>query len=209
MPPSASKQKRLAEKAAKQASKGGLGVKDESTTGTSTPNGSVNSGSSFNTPMSSRSAATSVEDLNSMARLQILTDRSAAGVLVSDSKGRDVKIESFTLSFHGRLLIEGAEIALYYGQRYGLLGENGSGKPFPLRHIYLSSPPKTSRYWYLLSGLAPGTTPPARDGALARSRRVATCLPNPSLPNWAVACLLLLPACHRSRRSLLHAGLAN
>ncbi|TDL30195.1 P-loop containing nucleoside triphosphate hydrolase protein [Rickenella mellea] len=135
MPPSSSKQKRLAEKAAKQASKGGLGVKDESTTGTSTPNGSVNGGSSFNTPMSSRSAATSVEDLNSMARLQILTDRSAAGVLVSDSKGRDVKIESFTLSFHGRLLIEGAEIALNYGQRYGLLGENGSGKSTFLQSI--------------------------------------------------------------------------
>jgi len=49
-------------------------------------------------------------------------------VLVSDVKGRDIKIDSYTLSFHGRLLIEGAEIALNYGQRYGLLGENGSGK---------------------------------------------------------------------------------
>ena len=54
--------------------------------------------------------------------------RSAAGVLVSDSKGRDIKIDSYTLSFHGRLLIENAEISLNYGQRYGLLGENGSGK---------------------------------------------------------------------------------
>jgi ATP-binding cassette subfamily F protein 2 len=49
-------------------------------------------------------------------------------VLVSDPKGRDIKIDQYTLSFHGRLLIEGAEIALNYGQRYGLLGENGSGK---------------------------------------------------------------------------------
>lgn len=49
-------------------------------------------------------------------------------MLVSDVKGRDVKIDAYTLSFHGRLLIEGAEIALNYGQRYGLLGENGSGK---------------------------------------------------------------------------------
>ncbi|KAG1862515.1 hypothetical protein DFJ58DRAFT_725352 [Suillus subalutaceus] len=45
-----------------------------------------------------------------MAKLQIATDRSAAGVLVSDVKGRDIKIDSYTLSFHGRLrLIEGAE----------------------------------------------------------------------------------------------------
>jgi ATP-binding cassette subfamily F protein 2 len=49
-------------------------------------------------------------------------------VLVSDVKARDIKIDSFTLSFHGRLLIENAEISLNYGQRYGLLGENGSGK---------------------------------------------------------------------------------
>ena len=47
---------------------------------------------------------------------------------MSDPKGRDIKIDQYTLSFHGRLLIEGAEIALNYGQRYGLLGENGSGK---------------------------------------------------------------------------------
>lgn len=49
-------------------------------------------------------------------------------MLVSDTKGRDIKIDSYTLSFHCRLLIEGAEISLNYGQRYGLLGENGSGK---------------------------------------------------------------------------------
>jgi hypothetical protein len=58
----------------------------------------------------------------------LLFFRSSAGVLVSDVKGRDIKIDSFTMSFHGRLLIEGAEISLNYGQRYGLLGENGSGK---------------------------------------------------------------------------------
>jgi ATP-binding cassette subfamily F protein 2 len=57
-----------------------------------------------------------------------LGGRSAAGVLESDAKGRDIKIGSYTLSFHGRLLIENAEISLNYGQRYGLLGENGSGK---------------------------------------------------------------------------------
>ena len=72
--------------------------------------------------------------------------RSAAGVLVSDAKGRDVKIDSYTLSFHGRLLIEGAEVSLNYGQRYGLLGENGSGRvstlitsPFVLFNVNLIS----------------------------------------------------------------------
>ncbi|TFY60973.1 hypothetical protein EVG20_g7231 [Dentipellis fragilis] len=131
MAPSASKQKRLAEKAAKQASKNNGTT---ASTSTSTPAGSA-PGSSVNTPLTSMSAATSQEDLTSMAKLQLATERSAAGVLVSDPKGRDIKIDSYTLSFHGRLLIEGAEIALNYGQRYGLLGENGSGKSTFLQSI--------------------------------------------------------------------------
>lgn len=69
-----------------------------------------------------------MSDLYSGTDLFARPHRSAAGVLTSDLKGRDVKIESYTLSFHGRLLVEGAEIVLNYGQRYGLLGENGSGK---------------------------------------------------------------------------------
>ncbi|KAH9049078.1 P-loop containing nucleoside triphosphate hydrolase protein [Lactarius hengduanensis] len=132
MPPSSSKQKRLAEKAAKQAAKANT---VGSSVTSSTPPGSTNGGSSINTPLSSLSAATSQEDLTSMAKLQIATERSATGVLVSDPKGRDIKIDAYTLSFHGRLLIEGAEIALNYGQRYGLLGDNGSGKSTFLQSI--------------------------------------------------------------------------
>lgn len=129
MAPSSSKQKRLAEKAAKQSAK-----LSGATTTASTPAGSV-TGSAINTPLTSVSAANSTDDLTSMAKLQIATERSAAGVLVSDVKGRDIKIDQYTLSFHGRLLIEGAEISLNYGQRYGLLGENGSGKSTFLQSI--------------------------------------------------------------------------
>ncbi|QRV73276.1 ABC transporter [Ceratobasidium sp. AG-Ba] len=124
MPPSASKQKRLAEKAAKASAKA-----KGSSTGTPGDTASAN-GSSVNTPLTSvpGSLNASSEDLTSMAKLQIATDRSAAGVLTSDPKGRDIKIDAYTLSFHGRLLFEGAEVSLNYGQRYGLMGENGSGK---------------------------------------------------------------------------------
>ena len=76
MAPSASKQKRLAEKAAKQSAKakGSKGDTDASTTtGTSTPTGSLNGSS--NTPLTNTSAATSQEDLSAMAKLQIATDR--------------------------------------------------------------------------------------------------------------------------------------
>lgn len=140
-PQSASKQKRLAEKAAKQAAKQKAAT---SSTTTSTPTGSIY-GSSANTPLTNVSASGSTEDLSAMEKLKLATERqvdsfhmldppmtggsrSAAGVLVSDAKGRDIKMDQYTLSFHGRLLIEGAEVSLNYGQRYGLLGENGSGK---------------------------------------------------------------------------------
>ncbi|KAJ3515120.1 hypothetical protein NLJ89_g1959 [Agrocybe chaxingu] len=134
MAPSASKQKRLAEKAAKKNAAAATGTTDDSPSGT--PSGSVNGASTPLTSMSGvNSKAASTEDLMSMARLNMATDRSAAGVLTSDPKSRDIKIEQYTLSFHGRLLIEGAEIALNYGQRYGLLGENGSGKSTFLQSI--------------------------------------------------------------------------
>jgi len=118
MPPSASKQKRLAEKAAKNASKG------ESSATSSTAQSSA-----LGTPGTVRSTATSTDEMTtSMAKLKAATDRSGSGVLTSDVQSRDIQISSYTLNYHGRLLIENAEIALNYGQRYGLLGENGCGK---------------------------------------------------------------------------------
>ncbi|KAF4617996.1 hypothetical protein D9613_012963 [Agrocybe pediades] len=68
--------------------------------------------------------AGSTDDLNSMARLEKITDRSASVVL-----------SSCTLSFYGRPIVEGAEIPLNHGQRCGSLGENGSGKPTFLQSI--------------------------------------------------------------------------
>ena len=41
-----------------------------------------------------------------------LSFRSATGVLASDAKGRDVRIDAYSLSFHGRVLIESAEVTL-------------------------------------------------------------------------------------------------
>jgi ATP-binding cassette subfamily F protein 2 len=63
-----------------------------------------------------------------MQKAKLDVDRSGSGVLTSDVKSRDIHIENYTLSFHGRLLIESADLSLNWGQRYGLLGENGSGK---------------------------------------------------------------------------------
>ncbi|BGP37263.1 ABC transporter ATP-binding protein arb1 [Rhodotorula kratochvilovae] len=115
-PVSASKAKRLEAKAAKAAAKG------ESVSAKSSTRGSK-----VSTPLTS-SANQSSDDLTDMAKLKLATDRSGSGVLSSDPNSRDIHIESYSLSFHGRLLIENADFSLNFGQRYGLLGENGSGK---------------------------------------------------------------------------------
>ncbi|KAL1914323.1 uncharacterized protein VTP21DRAFT_9016 [Calcarisporiella thermophila] len=118
MPISASKQKRLAERAAKAQAKGSKSTTPTSTNGT-------------NTPKSSLSTSTSADDLtldglNLKEKNNI--NRTATGVLGMQEKSRDLKIESFSLDYHGRVLIENATIELNFGRRYGLIGANGSGK---------------------------------------------------------------------------------
>lgn len=92
------------EKAAKAA-------KDGSSKGTTTTASSTNG-----TPMTNMSANTSVDNLD-MKKLELATDRNASGVLTSDKQSRDIHIDNFTMSFHGRLLVDGASVVLNYGQR--------------------------------------------------------------------------------------------
>ena len=54
--------------------------------------------------------------------------RTCTGVLASMANSRDVKIDSFSLQYHGKKLIENTSIELTFGRRYGLLGSNGCGK---------------------------------------------------------------------------------
>ncbi|XP_078572038.1 ATP-binding cassette sub-family F member 2-like [Branchiostoma floridae x Branchiostoma japonicum] len=54
--------------------------------------------------------------------------RSCTGVLSSHPMGRDIKFESFTLTFHGHELFHDTKVELNTGRRYGLVGLNGCGK---------------------------------------------------------------------------------
>jgi ATP-binding cassette subfamily F protein 2 len=58
----------------------------------------------------------------------IISPRNATGVLTSREDSRDIKIEGFSLSYHGKELISDTTIELNHGRRYGLIGFNGSGK---------------------------------------------------------------------------------
>jgi ATP-binding cassette subfamily F protein 2 len=41
---------------------------------------------------------------------------------------RDIKIDNFSVTFHGTELLQDTRLELSCGQRYGLIGANGSGK---------------------------------------------------------------------------------
>ncbi|KAJ7430186.1 hypothetical protein FB451DRAFT_1325416 [Mycena latifolia] len=86
---------------------------------------------SSGSPPGSNLAADDIQDWAE----DVANHRTASGDLASDVNARDIKIDSYTLSFHDHLLIDAAEITLSYGQRYGLVGENGSGKSTFLQSI--------------------------------------------------------------------------
>jgi ATP-binding cassette subfamily F protein 2 len=48
---------------------------------------------------------------------------------------RDINVTNLTVTFHGHPLVEEAELTVNYGNRYGFLGRNGSGKSTFMRVI--------------------------------------------------------------------------
>ncbi|XP_020632826.1 ATP-binding cassette sub-family F member 2-like [Orbicella faveolata] len=64
-----------------------------------------------------------------------LSNRSCTGVLASHEQSRDVKIENYSITFHGVELLTDTKLELNCGRRYGLLGLNGCGKSTMLETI--------------------------------------------------------------------------
>ncbi|KAH9515875.1 ATP-binding cassette sub-family F member 2 [Dermatophagoides farinae] len=54
--------------------------------------------------------------------------RSCTGVLGIHPRSRDIKIDNFSITFHGVELLSDTKIELNCGRRYGLIGANGCGK---------------------------------------------------------------------------------
>jgi len=95
--------------------------------GTSTP--SQNGGTA--TPTTNGAGQTYEEEL--CARLeqeaQLAADaRACTGTLAVHPMSRDIKIASLSITFHGVELLVDTKLELSVGQRYGLIGANGSGK---------------------------------------------------------------------------------
>ncbi|KAI9818385.1 MAG: ABC transporter ATP-binding protein arb1 [Pycnora praestabilis] len=113
--------------------------------------------------------ATTDEKLPNVEKLELqedkngMSDRVTTGVLASLAASRDVKINSASLVFHGKVLITDTTIELNYSRRYGLLGENGCGKSTLLKAIARREYPIPEHVdIYLLNSGAP----PSELGAL-------------------------------------------
>ncbi|RJE19320.1 hypothetical protein PHISCL_08348 [Aspergillus sclerotialis] len=76
-----------------------------------------------------------VEKLTAQMDNHGISDRVTTGVLASMASSRDIKVNSASLVFHGKVLITDSTLELNHGRRYGLLGENGCGKSTLLRSI--------------------------------------------------------------------------
>jgi len=149
---SASKEKRLAKKAAEGKEK--KTVASRSKAGSKAASAAASASASVNgdetppiqldangNPIESEEPATGADKMEEVKRLTEqmdkhgLSDRVTTGVLASIETSRDVKITSTSLVFHGRVLITDSTLELTYGRRYGLLGENGCGKSTLLKAI--------------------------------------------------------------------------
>merc|ERR1719405_262617 len=68
-------------------------------------------------------------------QLRVASRRAVTGVLASAATAMDVKFESFSVQVSGNQLITDTDIELNQGCRYGLIGDNGSGKSNVLASI--------------------------------------------------------------------------
>lgn len=71
-----------------------------------------------------------VVDLLHKVELENARARAVAGVLTSQKRSINVKIEQLTITFHGREILTDTTLEINLGRRYGLIGLNGSGRIF-------------------------------------------------------------------------------
>jgi len=87
--------------------------------GTATPNGAAKEAKTYEEELCDR--------LEKEAALAA-DARACTGSLAIHPMARDIKIANFSVTFHGAELLVDTKLELSVGQRYGLIGANGSGK---------------------------------------------------------------------------------
>jgi ATP-binding cassette, subfamily F, member 3 len=64
--------------------------------------------------------------------MQVLPDYS------SGNNEKDIHVHNFGIEIGGLVLLEGADLKLSFGRKYGLTGKNGIGKCAAQQHITIS-----------------------------------------------------------------------
>jgi len=84
-------------------------------------------------------------------RSAVLESATVTGVRTSRVDSRDLKVEQFSIINFGRHLVKDTLLELNFGRRYGLIGQNGSGKSTMLAGIAAREIdiPETIDIWFL------------------------------------------------------------
>ena len=90
-----------------------------------------------NMTLKERNRAMALDDL---AKNNIIVNYAAkSGKLHANA--RDINVSGVSVTFHGKPILEDAEIVINYGNRYGFIGNNGSGKSTIMKAIAARSIP--------------------------------------------------------------------
>ncbi|KAK9873180.1 hypothetical protein WA026_021413 [Henosepilachna vigintioctopunctata] len=78
---------------------------------------------------------TSVPKLETATASQVTSKKESKLEAKGMNRTQDIRIENFDIAYGDKVLLQGADIVLAYGRRYGLVGRNGLGKSTLLRMI--------------------------------------------------------------------------
>lgn len=73
--------------------------------------------------------------LETASASQVTSRKDAKMEAKGSNRTQDIRIENFDIAFGDRVLLQGADLLLSFGRRYGLVGRNGHGKTTLLRMI--------------------------------------------------------------------------
>ncbi|KAG8223715.1 hypothetical protein J437_LFUL004080 [Ladona fulva] len=76
-----------------------------------------------------------VPKLESATASQVINKKETKMEAKGTNRSQDIRIENFDVAYGDRVLLQGADLVLAYGRRYGLVGRNGLGKTTLLRMI--------------------------------------------------------------------------
>ncbi|XP_060527981.1 ATP-binding cassette sub-family F member 3 [Cylas formicarius] len=76
-----------------------------------------------------------VPKLQSATASQVVNKKESKMEAKGNNRAQDIRIENFDIAYGDRVLLQGADLMLAFGRRYGLVGRNGLGKSTLLKMI--------------------------------------------------------------------------